>query len=578
MKSTLQLLVALFFVSVTTHLQAQSGSLDAGFGINGVAIMDNSANTDESYAMAVQADGKIVLGGRSTDINSSSDIMITRFNADGSTDDNFGVNGKVIIGIGSQENIMAMAIQPDGKIIAGGYYIDNEGHYCVIRLNTDGSLDNGFGSNGIDTFEWTEGLMRALTLQSDGKILVGGSDFSTNSTHSHIMRLNANGSIDSTFGVNGRKVYELSYSADEIYNLLVQPDGKILACGYTRVLNPYYLSVTRINPDGSIDSTFSEDGIAWVEGNEFYGHAMVLQQDGKIITAGKGSDSSTIDALVVRFNTNGTIDSSFAANGKLLYAVSTQDDEVRGLGLDSEGKILVAGTTRVPSNNMNAFITRLNSNGLPDSTYGNYGTVISDLNNNYTSEVYAASLQSDDKLLVSGNYYNPTTFNRDFVVARFVSSCPAINNTVTVSGTTLTSNQAGATYQWLYCDSSYLPVASASTVTFTPPATGNFAVRIVADGCVDTSACENVSISGVEDIKSDFIRVLPSHFTDEIYISMNSYVSDYTVYVFSVDGMLVAEKQLFEANTTISLKQLPNALYLLRIGNNHEVFNFKLTK
>jgi len=577
MKTFLQLLVFSLanMLLFSNHTLAQFGVLDVSFGTNGVKGIDYNSGSDESFATALQSDGKILVGGRTDNNNNSTDALLVRLNSDGSIDSSFGTAGRVVTNISNQDLIKGIVVQPDGKIIAGGFYITDDGHYFVMRLNADGSFDNTFGSAGIDTFGQFQGTLQSVLLQSDGKILLAGSDYTNTNKHSFLMRLKSDGSIDSTFSADGKVIYNISTQEDEIYQVILQPDGKVLACGFKWNVNTANLFAFRLKTDGSMDSTFSSDGIAVLEGTNFNGYCLALQDDGKIVVAGEGENGNNYDYLIARFHPNGNLDSSFASNGYTLFPISTQEDEVRGVGIDSAGKIVLAGTSRIPSTYMNVSLARLKTNGSLDSTFGSGGKVISDLNGIYGSESMAAVLKPNDDVITVGSYYGGSS--KDFAVAQFTGKCN-VDNSISTSGFTLTAMQTAARYQWLNCDKNNEAIKDDTLPSFTAKSNGRYAVAITLNGCTNTSQCVNVTGVGILDVSTLSASIYPNPATNLVNVQMNNAGEQVLLSVKNTIGVTVLSQSINNTIQAIDIALLAKGIYFIELQSSDRRSVTKLIK
>ncbi|MBS1729290.1 MAG: T9SS type A sorting domain-containing protein [Bacteroidetes bacterium] len=249
------------------------GSLKTSFGTNGLVQTDISL-VDYGSSMRVLDDGKILVSGTSTNVIANGDVITLRYNSDGSLDETFGVNGYVIKNLGSvqfpsDDHAAALDIQVDGKIVVGG----NKGvHMFIIRYNPDGTYDNTFGNNGV----LTGGLLNGITslfVKDDGKIVAAGhfnndEDISVPS----ITRLESDGAIDESFGVNGRilSLPYYSYFEGRLFNVVQQTDGKILAVGSRTDLSnqQHFESIARYAVNGHKDLSFGNNGSLTVAGDQ----------------------------------------------------------------------------------------------------------------------------------------------------------------------------------------------------------------------------------------------------------------------------------------------------------------------
>lgn len=355
------------------------GTLDAGFNAasSQPGVFPEAQDGDTYYDVALQADGKIVaVGERFAD---HWDFFLTRWNADGTLDSTFGTNGHVTLPAKSSTTadvLRSVAIQDDGKIVVVGGDSFQTGWY-VLRFLPDGKLDKSFDRDGklTTTFGTKTGNPTAtdVVVQPDGKILVAGkvSFYPTSSTWRTdfaVVRYNSNGSLDTSFGQGGKVRTSFaedvgqSLSRDQARSIALQADGKIVVGGETAGGVYYtspYTALARYNTNGDLDSTFGGDGRVTRHGGN--GHSLAVQADGKIVV-GHG-------VTVERYNANGNLDASFDGDGlALTYSDQTQFyvNGIRGLALQNDGKIVVAGLRNSDEPNLFA-VGRLNSDGSPDA-------------------------------------------------------------------------------------------------------------------------------------------------------------------------------------------------------------------
>ena len=239
------------------------GSLDTSFGTDGIVMTDVAGPWDEGQALAIQADGRIVVVGSSDSVGDASDFAIVRYHPDGSLDTGFGDDGKVILDLGSPEDYGSdVAIQSDGKIVVSGTAGDD---LVLARLLADGSLDAGFASQG--TFTRDVGFSgNALKIQADGKIVVAGDGY-TSYTGSilGLARLSSDGSLDLTFGNQGVVTTDFTPGMNRYddfgTDVIIQADGRIIAAGSTETASGWDFAVARYHPDGRLDSSFGAGGL-----------------------------------------------------------------------------------------------------------------------------------------------------------------------------------------------------------------------------------------------------------------------------------------------------------------------------
>ncbi|MEO6168133.1 MAG: T9SS type A sorting domain-containing protein [Chitinophagales bacterium] len=308
-----------------------NGMLDESFGTEGLGEIGFATGPSFGYSVAIQPDGKILLGGCT-----SYDFELARYNNNGTLDDSFGMNGLVSNEIGTA---YSMALQGDGKIIMTG---DN---FNLARYNTDGTLDSSFNENGIVEGD-TSGSAFSVVIQAPDKIIAAG----TISGGIGLRRYHADGSVDSTFGVNGKVVTQVGYQSGA-NSCLVLSNGKILIVGFSNETE-YNFTLANYNSNGTIDSSFDTDGVAvtHVSTDDNQALSMAIQPDGKIIVVGPSSDSTIADFTVVRYNSNGSLDASFGNNGISKTDFSGSTDIALSVTMQPDGKIIVAGSSTFSGN------------------------------------------------------------------------------------------------------------------------------------------------------------------------------------------------------------------------------------
>ncbi len=329
-----------------------NGTLDNTFGGDGKVTTDIGTSYDEGYDVAIQQDGKIVVAGSSYNTSGNSDFAVVRYNTDGSLDNTFSDDGKVTTKIGSSDDVgYSLSIQQDGKIVVAGYsFQGGKAVFALVRYNADGSLDNSFDSDGKVTTAIGNGddIGWSVTLQPDGKILLAGLSSNGSDYDFALLRYNTNGSLDNSFDGDGKVTTAIGSGDDVGFSVAIQPDGKILMAGYSFNGSDYDFALVRYNSDGSLDKSFDGDGkVTTAIGNSHdLGYSVAVQQNGKIVVAGTSYSTSNSDFALVRYNTNGSLDFSFDGDGKVITDFNNTNDDAASVSLQSDGKIVVAGTTR----------------------------------------------------------------------------------------------------------------------------------------------------------------------------------------------------------------------------------------
>lgn len=344
------------------------------------------------------------------------------FSQDGSLDNTFGNTGVVTTSFGpyTQAKVLDLAIQADGKIVVIGLFTTvglNGFEYRIIRYNANGSLDNSFGNAGIvnPSYGMSPSLIRNhLKIQADGKILV---QFSQN-----LVRYNTNGSLDSTFGLDGIVPNGLDFA--------IQADGKIVTTSGW--------SIKRYNTNGTLDTTFGLDGDATINPTPTeYGYLtnLAIQTDGKIIVNGYRALVPTF--VLSRFNTNGSLDNTFGVDGIIYYDGYIGYDRDLVLAIQADGKILsIVGVDELlPAQK----IARFNTNGILNNTFGNFGVITPQVESGGCGSLSDGAdlcLQTDGKIVVVGHSNN--NGQDDFTLNRFNTN-GSLDNTFGGAGIITTS-------------------------------------------------------------------------------------------------------------------------------------------
>jgi uncharacterized delta-60 repeat protein len=360
-------------------------------------------------SLALQSDGKIVLAGYGSD-GSYMDFSLVRLNGNGSLDTTFNGTGKQRIPVGSGDDYgLSVTVQPDGKILVAGASPTggNGSDFSLIRLNTDGSLDSSFNGSGKVIIPVGAGndYAYSVTSQADGKIVVAGTSSGASNSDFSILRLNADGTLDTGFNGAGKAIVEVGTGNDGAQSVTTQPDGKIVVAGFSTGASGDDFSVVRLNADGSLDTSFNGSGkvIIPVGISTDRAYSVTLQADGKIVVAGTSVNGSSGGAFsVVRLNADGSLDTDFNETGKAIIGVGPSWDTAYAAVVQSDGKIVMAGTSLNASNSGEFSLIRLNSDGSLDLSFNGSGKALFPVGGTY-AEGHSIALQSDGKIVVAGH-------------------------------------------------------------------------------------------------------------------------------------------------------------------------------
>ncbi len=397
---------------------AADGDLDTSFSSDGKYRYDMGSFDDHGYGMALGPDGTIYVVGVSG--NANDDIGVSRLTAAGALDPSFNGTGRRVINyVWGNDEARDVAVQADGKIVVvGSSFIDTLDNFVVLRLNNNGSYDTSFNSLGYHHINFShDSFARAVAIQSDGKIVVVG--FVDQSFASDvdiaIARFNANGSLDTSFSGDGMQTFDTAWGWAEAWDVAIQPDGKILVAGWAQVDTLREFIVLRYNSNGSLDTSFNTFGYTGVNfGSDSLGRAMVIQPDGKIVVAGTVEQTIDKDIAVARFNSNGSLDTSFSGDGRQTYDGSWGWDEGWGVALQEDGKIVVAGSATVDTI-IDLWVLRYTTAGVLDTSFGGFGYA----GTHFGTDTFgrAVAIQPDGKIVVAG--YDEVPPYDSFAIVRF---------------------------------------------------------------------------------------------------------------------------------------------------------------
>ena len=397
------------------------GKLDSTFSGDGKLTI-NFEYPESASSIFQQADGKLVVAGQS-----GSDFALVRYNTDGTLDTGFSSDGKLTTNFGSSESAAnSIFQQADGKLVVAG---QSGSDFALVRYNTDGTLDTGFSSDGklITDFGSDDGF-RCVMQQADGKLVVAGYTYNSSvGTDFALARYNTDGMLDTSFSGDGKLTIDFGVN-DDVKSIFQQTDGKLVVAGNNSSTS---VALVRYNADGTLDTSFSGDGklTASSKLNDSNGSKVFQQVDGKLIVMW----SNNYDCHLTRYNTNGTLDTSFSGDGMLATGFGVDSSSSKNMVQQNDGKLVIGGQSG------NDFaLARYNIDGTLDNSFDDDGKL-------KTSFGYVTSIlqQADGKLVVTG----PSTtvvdgsYSTNFPLARYNldgsldSNFSAIRNTLPYNAT-----------------------------------------------------------------------------------------------------------------------------------------------
>lgn len=423
-ETTILSLLPLLFFPILTH--GQDGALDPTFGDAGVAIHGFGLSTDIGRAIVQQPDGRILVAGN-TFVNGNSEFALMRLMPDGSLDlslDTVGYTSNTLSASG--DAAFAMALQPDGRIILAGQS-DNgtNGMLGMMRYDANGIPDATFGNEGIvtDDFGGQQVEIHAIALQPDGKVLLAGNIYD-GTGRMLVARYTEDGVPDPSF--NGTGMTTVTFGEYSVaYAMALGSDGMIHLAGYTESGGNSDLALARLGPLGALDVSFGTGGkvITHLGYSWERLRAMTIDADGAILvtgSVGSGFDFPTFDMVVARYASNGTLDASFDQDGSKVIDHAGEEDGGAGVVLQSDGKILVCGGATIAGQEHFALV-RMDGTGALDGNFGADGVVLTEMGSEGGAAT-AMTMQSDGKILLAG--YHSDFTGTDNAVARYLGGTP----------------------------------------------------------------------------------------------------------------------------------------------------------
>lgn len=356
------------------------GMLDTSFGVGGKATTDFFGGGDRAYAVVLQPDGRIVVAGYATR-NGGLDVAIARYLATGVLDSSFGSGGKMTIDVaGRDDTAFAIALQTDGKIIVGGFATTSGTNqdFFLARLLTGGDLDTMFGTGGKTTLDFTGSTdqIHGLAIQSDGRIIAsGGTTNSVTGIDFAAARFSSEGQLDTTFGSGGRFATDFGGRDNAASSMVLLPDGRMVLAGFAYTGDGRStFALVRLTKDGVLDNSFGTMGKVTTAFADYLniGIAIALQSDGKLIVGGYTSTQNDAGLSLARFNADGSLDTTFANGGKLfgtnrpIPALTFSNEIARGIVILPNGKFIVVGQSKPSSTDFDFLLRRFNADGSSD--------------------------------------------------------------------------------------------------------------------------------------------------------------------------------------------------------------------
>jgi len=449
-----------------------ASTADTTFGSGGVALTPVGTGNSDALAAALQSNGDVVVVGGTVASGGKTDVALVRYQYSGALDTSFGSSGTVISSFSTgNDEANAVAIQADGKIVVGGYTsVGGVPEMLLARYTSAGALDTTFGGgNGYVTLAiGSSAGINSIVILGNGQIVVGGSGIASSTQEFALARFNADGSLDTTFGGSskGYVLTDIETGDDSIAGIALETNGEIVAGGVAYNGTDYDGAMALYTAAGVLDTSFDSTGVATLNvSNDDAITGIAVQSNGQIVFVGYSTPGGAQHTLVGRYNVNGTLDSTFGTlGGYSLTGIDTADTAV-GVQLDLEGRIDVFGTTTAGSGTA-WYFARYTSTGALDTEFTTTGTVESTVGT-ASAQASAMLIDGNGRLMGFGAAVNGTS-TADFAAVRLGTTYDLEGNTLYIHGTagndTVMLSFSSATQLGFYVDGAS-QVATIGTAT-----------------------------------------------------------------------------------------------------------------
>jgi uncharacterized delta-60 repeat protein len=411
-------LSCLFLLALPSAAFAQAGALDASFGGDGKVTSNLTSRYDYAVGLIIQADGKLVAAGPAS--GGGGRFALVRYADDGSLDNTFSNDGKLFTNFTSGDDFASdLAVQTDGKLVAAGGAAGGA-KFALARYNGDGSLDASFSGDGKVTTNFSAGddFAFGVAIQTDGKIVAVGRAGESGGRFA-AARYNDDGSLDTSFGGDGKVTTNFTAGYDIADSVALQADGKVVVAGTAAYTSRNArFALVRYSADGTRDATFSGDGKLTTDLTRRFDGAFALaiqSPDQKIVAAGQ----ARLDLALLRYNADGTLDDAFSGNGVTRTSFTDGLDYADDVALASDGKIVAAGTANWFGRNARFALARYDGDGTLDTGFGGDGKVTTNFTTGFDGAFDVEIQPADGKVVAAGAAGNG---GAKFAVARYLGT------------------------------------------------------------------------------------------------------------------------------------------------------------
>ncbi len=363
------------------------------------------ANTDEAFAVAIDHLGRIVVAGYTSVPHQR--MTVARLDASGGLDASFGAGGVAVLDVGVRARAQALALDADGGMVLAGFGVlvpSGVEQFIAVRLNEDGTLATGFGSQGVATTSFGTRDARALAVafDGDGGVVLAGWARSSSNHDVAVVRYTATGEPDAGFGNGGRITYAIGGGNDEATAIAIDPDGRIVLAGYAADGSTYDLLAGRLTANGAPDPSFAGTGFRRVSASDGVEQAngLLLRADGSVLLAGQSKVGGSQRFVLARLDAAGTPDPTFGTAGVVVTTIG-ELAEAKGIAAMPRGRIVLAGRARLAGGRLQFALTRHLPSGALDPSFGDGGILLVPFGVK-NDEAYAVATGGDDAIVVAG--------------------------------------------------------------------------------------------------------------------------------------------------------------------------------
>jgi uncharacterized delta-60 repeat protein len=414
-------LATVMLLGLTSAASASPGALDASFDGDGIA-MTPIGTVDQAFAMAIDGSGRMVLAGFAFTTPTKKDFALARYNADGTLDTTFSVDGRVMLGFGSGTDDEAFDVVVDsaGRIVVAGASTNGSGtDFAIARLLADGSPDTSFDGDGLVTTDFAGGsdVANGVAITLGDGIVAAGSAFTGVGSDFALARYGSTGVLDSAFDGDGKVTTDFVGADDAAAAVQIDAQGKYVVGGSAyNGTNKDEFAIARYDAAGALDPSFDADGKVVTTGND-QGRDLAIDAGGRIILAGSAFTGTTLDFSIMRFNTDGSRDATFGKRGRVVTPIGTGSDAAEAVAIDAGGTIVAAGSAKFGEDRDFA-LARYTPAGAPLGVFGSAGTVTTNLGASDSGRDVA--FDADGNVALAG--YATMGANADFTALRYLGS------------------------------------------------------------------------------------------------------------------------------------------------------------